>query len=101
MFCNRYKSRKDSTKVGPSGCSHNDAFALHKEYGLCNCLLPLDDKQLDIVREIRQEMEHLRPLAFVSDDFNKHAQAAYLTLGVTELTFDNAWHVFLALHSQL
>jgi hypothetical protein len=100
-FRNGYKSRKDSAKVGPSGCSRNDAFTLHEEYGLRNCLLPLDDRQLDIVREIKQEMESLRPLAFVSDDFDKRAQSAYLKLGVTELTFDNAWHVFLALLPQL
>jgi hypothetical protein len=64
-------------------------------------LLPLDDRQLDIVREIKQEMEGLRPLAFVSDDFDESAQAAYLKLGVTKLTFDNAWHVFSTLLPQL
>lgn len=101
VFRNGYKSRKDSTKVGPSGCSRNDAFTLHDDYGLRNCLLPLDERQLDIVREIKQKMEGLRPLAFVSDDFDERAQAAYLKLGVTELTFDNAWHVFLALLPQL
>ena len=71
-------------------------------YGLQNCLQPLTDEQLDIVREIRENLNHNGVkcsdlMAFTSAEFSARAEAAYTTLDLKELNFENVWHVFKTL----
>jgi len=94
---NAYHARKDNNKAGPSGCSRNESFVLHADYGLKNCLLPLTDDQLRLIAEIKEHMGGEQLLAFVTPKFAARAAEAYDALGVTELTIYNAWHVFEAL----
>ena len=93
--------RKDNEKAGPSGCSRNDAFNLPESFGLTNRLLPLNDDQLTIVSEIMEAMGGEALLDFVLPEFSVKCEAAYNSLGVAELTMQNAWHVFEALLSLL
>lgn len=88
---NSYKSRKDNSKAGPSGMSRNNAFFMPESWGGKNCLLPVD---LEVVREIKKELGGDEILEFVSREFSDRAEAAYQTLGVQDLTFDNVWPIF-------
>ncbi|EDQ99971.1 uncharacterized protein LACBIDRAFT_334558 [Laccaria bicolor S238N-H82] len=94
---NGQKMRKDNEKAGPSGCSRNEAFFLPQNFGLVDKLLPLNDDQLKIVFEIKEFMGGDALLAFASPEFSEKAEIAYQSLGVTELTIHNAWHIFEAL----
>jgi len=94
---NAYKSRKDHNKIGPSGCSRNNVFLSPENYGLKNCLFPLTEEQVAIVREIKEAMGGEKLIAFVSEEFDACAEAAYLSLEVLDLTFSNVWHVFQSL----
>lgn len=98
---NGQKMRKDNEKAGPSGCSRNDAFNLPESFGLTNRLLPLNDDQLTIVSEIMEAMGGEALLDFVPPEFSVKCEAAYNSLGVAELTMQNAWRVFEALLSLL
>lgn len=91
--------RKDAKKAGPSGCSRNEAFSLHEKFGLRNCLLPLDDAAIEVVREIKAYIggHDGSILNFVSSEFSERCEEAYNTLGITRLTMENVWHVFTAL----
>ena len=98
-FKNARKSWKNDKKAGPSGCSSNDAFSMPEAYGLQNCLQPLTDEQLNIVWEIGENLNHNgvkceELMAFTSAEFSARAEAAYHTLDLQELTFENVWHVF-------
>jgi len=71
-------------------------------HNLRNCLLPLTDDQLDIVREIKEELNHdgikcEELMMFTSAEFAARAEAAFLTLELKKLTFENVWHVFQTL----
>ena len=94
---NAQKMRKDNEKAGPSGCSWNEAFFLPQNFGLVDRLLPLDDDQLNIVSKIKEFMGGDTLLAFVFPEFSEKVELAYQSLGVTELTVYNAWHIFEAL----
>lgn len=83
--------RKQKEKPGPSGMSRNDAFALPEKWSGRNCLIEVD---VDVVREIKAAMGGDELLEFVPQEFRERAEAAYATLHVTQLTFDNVWHVF-------
>ena len=86
--------RKDSKKAGPSGCSRNDAFSLFQEYGLRDCLLPIDSKNMDLVRKLKTNMGGDAILEFVPAEFSERAELAYTTLEIEELTMENVWIVF-------
>jgi hypothetical protein len=94
-FRNGARMRKDSTKPGPSGMSRNEAFSMPGAWGGRNCLLPVDVK---VVCEIKQAMGGDLLLDFVVLEFAAECQAAYDTLGISELTAENIWHVFEALY---
>lgn len=91
---NSTRVRKDNNKPGPSGMSRNDAFSLPETWGGRNCLLPVD---VDVIREIKEAMGGDALLEFVSAEFSERAQAAYDSLAITELTFENVWNVFEAM----
>ncbi|KIK76851.1 hypothetical protein PAXRUDRAFT_168580, partial [Paxillus rubicundulus Ve08.2h10] len=93
-FHNGACMRKDKDKIGPSGMSRNEAFSLPEKWGGHNCLLSVD---VNVVREIKVKMGGNALLEFTSVEFSAHAQAAYDTLGITELTVENVWHVFHAM----
>lgn len=100
-FHNAFKSRKDDKKVGPSGVSRNDVFRMPQHYGLQNCLIRLTDEQLDAVREAKDLMEKDANLEFVDAEFAARAQEAYDVLNISELTFNNVWHVFTDLRNRM
>jgi hypothetical protein len=91
---NGQKMRKDNAKAGPSSCSRNDAFIMPESQALDNKLLPLNDDQLEIVSEIKRAMGGDALLDFVSPEYSIQFEAAYDSLGVAELTMQNAWHIF-------
>ena len=86
-----FKSRKDNSKPGPSGMSRNAAFSMPERWGGWNCLLPID---VAVIREIKEVMGGDEILEFVSREFLEHAEAAYESLHVQDLTFENVWPIF-------
>ncbi|KAJ7588452.1 hypothetical protein C8J56DRAFT_785885, partial [Mycena floridula] len=95
-FRNSTQIRKVKNKPGPSSCSHNGAFSNFKAWGGEN-LMPILD--LSIIREIKEAMGGDELLAFTSAEFSGQAQAAYDTLTITQLTMENVWDVFTAMHA--
>ena len=95
---NSYKARKDKGKAGPSGMSRNTAFSLQETWGGKNCLLPVD---IEVIQHIKKEMGGDELLEFVSREFSKRAEAAYHTLGLQKLLFENVWQVFKDLHENM
>ncbi|KAH7909728.1 hypothetical protein BJ138DRAFT_1114711 [Hygrophoropsis aurantiaca] len=94
-FRNSAPMRKNKHKKGPSGMSRNEAFSLYENWGGRNCLLPVD---VAVIREIKEAMGGDALLDFVTPEFSQRAQAAYDTLNIVDLTLENVWHVFRALH---
>ena len=94
---NSYRVRKDNGKAGPSGMSRNTA-CLPETWGGENCLLPVDK---EVIQRIKEEMGGDELLEFVSQEFSKCAEAAYHTLGVQKLSFENIWQVFMDLHENM
>ncbi|KAG6875699.1 hypothetical protein C0993_007920 [Termitomyces sp. T159_Od127] len=92
---NAFKSRKNINKPGPSGMSHNTAFKFSERWGGKNCLLPVD---LDVIHKIKKEMGEDQLLAFSTPEFAEHAEAAYDTLDIQDLTFENVWPIFKELY---
>lgn len=90
--------RKDNAKPGPSGMSHNEAFSMPEAWGGHNCLLPVN---VEVIREIKEAMGGDSLLDFVTPEFAAQCQAAYDTLGISELTLENVWTVFVALYPLL
>ena len=84
--------RKDNKKAGPSGCSRNDAFSLHENYGLGDSLLPIDN--MELIRELKTAMGGDAILEFVDAEFSERAELAYTTLKIEKLTMENVWIVF-------
>ncbi|KAG6835988.1 hypothetical protein H0H93_012470 [Arthromyces matolae] len=91
---NSYKSRKDNKKVGPSGMSRATAFKFPERWGGTDRKIKVD---LDVIREIKKEMGGDTLLEFSTPEFSARAEAAYASLHVSELTFENVWNVFRAL----
>jgi hypothetical protein len=91
-FQNGVHMRKDKNKVGPSGCSRNDAFSLPESWGGRNCLLPISN--LAVIRELKEELDGDSILDFVDADFGRQAEGAYDHLGITKLNMDNVWVIF-------
>ena len=94
-FRNGVRMRQDNKKAGPSGCSRNEVFSLHKKYGLTDCLLQIPD--MSITHKLKEEMGGDQLLEFVSPDFAARCDAAYESLAISELTFENVWEVFQAM----
>ena len=94
-FRNGVRMRRDNNKAGPSGCSRNTAFSLHENYGLTDCLLRIPD--MSIIQKLKEEMGGDELLEFVWPDFTARCDAAYESLTISELTFENVWEVFQAL----
>ena len=91
--------RKQKDKLGPSGMSRNQAFALPEVWHGIDCLLPLRDDQLAVVSQIKQEMGGDEILQFNSAEYRQYAESVYQELGISELTFDNVWHVFVDMYA--
>ncbi|KAF8168900.1 hypothetical protein BJ912DRAFT_862426, partial [Pholiota molesta] len=92
-FRNGVKMRRDKYKAGRSGFSRNDMFSLHSEFDLQNCLLPVD---ITVIQEMKEDMGGDALLSFVPLAFAECANAAYMTLGVQNLSMGNVWAVFRA-----
>ena len=89
---------KDDSKPGPSGMSRNEAFSLPESWGGQNCLLPID---AGVIQKIKAAMGGNVILEFTSSEFSKCAQAAYDSLAILELTFQNVWAVFMNMYHLL
>jgi hypothetical protein len=83
-------------KAGPSGMARNTAFSFPEKWNGRNCLLPVD---VAVIRQIKEVLGGDEILEFVSADFAVRAQAAYESLGISRLKFDNVWDVFTAMLS--
>ena len=92
MDCrNAARMRKDKNKAGPSGMSRDNAFNFPESWGGRNCLLPVD---VAVIHELKEDLGGNQLLEFVSPEFSKHAQEAYESLNISELTFQNVWTIF-------
>ncbi|KAG6858675.1 hypothetical protein C0995_014799, partial [Termitomyces sp. Mi166 len=93
---NTFKSRKNSNKPGPSGMSRTTALKFPEQWGGKNCLLPID---VDVICKMKKEMGGDQLLAFSTSEFAERVEAAYATLEVQDLTFENVWPIFKDLYS--
>ena len=84
---------KDNEKASPSGCSWKEAFFLPQKFSQVDKLLLLNDDQLNIVSEIKEFVGGDALLAFASSEFSEKAESVYKSLGVTELTIHDVWHI--------
>lgn len=88
---NATRMRKDKDKIGPSGMSRNEAYSTPESWGGQNYLIPVD---VDIIRELKEAIGGKDLVAFVSEEFEDRAEAAFGTLGIKALTLENVWIVF-------
>jgi len=58
--------------------------------------MPVD---VEMIREMKQAMNCGDLLKFVPDDFSARAEAAYNTMSILHLDFQNVWDVYVELHS--
>jgi len=72
-------------------------MSLQESYRLTDKLLKLSDEQLEIVSEMKEALGGENLLRFVKVETEEVFEAAYLSLGVTQLTLQNTWHVFSSL----
>jgi len=77
-----------------SGVSPNIAFSLFKEYGSVDCLQRISPEQLQLIRELKQEIGGEKLIEFVPLAFAERCKEVLESLRITELTFDNVWVVF-------
>jgi hypothetical protein len=94
-FRNGCMMRKDKMKPGPSGMSRNQAFSLPGDWNGRNCLLKIED--LSIIKRLKEELGGDGLVSFSTPEFSVHAQKAYDTLNICDLTFENVWIVFSAM----
>ena len=52
---------------------------------------------MSIIHKLKEEMGGDQLLEFVSPDFAARCDAAYESLAISELTFENVWEVFQAM----
>ncbi|EFI28278.1 hypothetical protein CC1G_14303 [Coprinopsis cinerea okayama7 len=103
-FRNGAKMRKDKDKAGPSGCSRDEAFIFYEEWGGQNLLQPLEDDQLEVVRDLQRAMGGEDLLKFVEDELAaqfEDALANQLGLTIADVSTANVWDVFRALRVAL
>ncbi|KAG2347556.1 hypothetical protein BDR05DRAFT_974081 [Suillus weaverae] len=81
-------------KILPSGVSSNVAIALHKDYGVEDCLQPVD---CDVVKNLMVEIGGKDLVRFVDTEYSAHAQLIFNNLGFKDLTFQNVWPFFSAM----
>jgi len=86
---------KDKEKPGPTGMSCNQAFSFPEMWGGRDCLLKIND--LSIIEGLKQELGGDELVSFSMPEFSAHAQAAYDSLAIIDLTFENVWVVFTAM----
>ncbi|KAG6891912.1 hypothetical protein C0995_006716, partial [Termitomyces sp. Mi166 len=72
------------------------ALKFSEQWGGKNCLLPID---VDVIRKMKKEMGGDQLLAFSTSEFAERVEAAYATLKVQDLTFENVWPIFKDLYS--
>ncbi|KAF5319802.1 hypothetical protein D9611_012894 [Ephemerocybe angulata] len=94
-FRNAAKMRKNHEKLGPSGCSRNDAFENYEAWGGQDLLQSVD---VERIRELQSMLGGEDLIKFVPDEFAARAQAAYDMLGIQSLRMENVWAVFSALY---
>jgi len=88
---NDHKVCFDKNKSLPSGVLPNITFALFHKYNAINCLQPVD---VAVVHNLMEEIGGEELIQFVYPEYAACAQAAFNTLQITSLTFDNVWIVF-------
>jgi len=77
------------------GCSWNKVFSLHENYGLTDHLPWIPD--MFIIHKLREEMGSDQLLSLFCQISAARCDAAYESLAISELTFENVWEVFQAL----
>ncbi|KAF5386057.1 hypothetical protein D9615_002423 [Tricholomella constricta] len=91
---NDHTVRADKNKKLPSGISPNIAISLCHKYGATNYLQPVD---VAVVQQLMQDIGGAELIQFVHADYAARAQAAYDSLHISSLTFDNVWNIFQSL----
>ncbi|KAJ7084796.1 hypothetical protein B0H15DRAFT_381633 [Mycena belliarum] len=89
--------RKQKDKAGPSGVramSRNEAFTMLDSWGGVNCLQKVD---LDVIRQMKEDMGGDELIAFSTTEFSARAQEAFDSLGPIKLSQANVWDVFTAM----
>lgn len=94
-FRNGIPLLKDKKKPGPSGMSQNHAFSLPAEWGGRDCILKIDD--LSVIKEMKEQLGGHDLVSFSTPEFAAHAQTAYDSLEIIELTQENVWSIFTAM----
>lgn len=88
---NNHTTRTNKEKVLPSGVSPNVAYTLYEELGGKQCLIPVDREVIKaLMDEIGEDV-----IRFVSREYEARAEAAFATLGISKLTKENIWRVFV------
>ncbi|KAG6808530.1 hypothetical protein H0H92_003824 [Tricholoma furcatifolium] len=94
---NAARMRKNTEKPGPSGMSRNDVFRMPQLWGGRDCLLPISEDQINVLRETQEMLGGAELLSFCTTDYAACAQAVYDGLNITELSFANVWFIFEAM----
>ena len=90
---NTHKVRYDSKKALPSGVPPNVAMACYEDYpDVKNCLQPVD---LSLLAELKELIGGEELLCFMPKEISDRCEMAFEELGISEVTFQNAWDVFL------
>jgi hypothetical protein len=96
-FRNGCMMRKDKAKAGPSGMSQNQAYSLPEAWNRRNCLLKIEDSDLSIIKDLKEELGGDELVSFSTPEFSVHALEAFNSLDLCDLTFKNVWFVFVAM----
>ncbi|KAG6866887.1 hypothetical protein C0993_007386 [Termitomyces sp. T159_Od127] len=88
--------RANKHKAGPQGMTRLEAYHNPESWGGRNYLLPIKD--MDTIRQMKEELGGEALIAFSTPEFSRRAQLAFDSLGmVGKITFMNVWTVFTAM----
>ncbi|KAJ7270398.1 hypothetical protein C8J57DRAFT_1065904 [Mycena rebaudengoi] len=95
-YFNNKKTRKQRSRILPSGVAPNVVFDMPSDYGLENLAIPVPQEAIDELRALiltsRKEAYH-----WVSDEFDALASEVYIQLGCPKLEALSGWAIFNAM----
>ncbi|KAJ6535848.1 hypothetical protein DFH09DRAFT_1091625 [Mycena vulgaris] len=95
-YFNNKKTRKQRSRILPSGVAPNVVFDMPGDYGLENLAIPVAQEAIDELRTVidtsREEAYH-----WVSDKFDALAGEVYIQLGCPKLEVLSGWAIFNAM----
>ncbi|KAJ7246194.1 hypothetical protein C8J57DRAFT_1678352 [Mycena rebaudengoi] len=95
-YFNNKKTRKQRSRILPSGVAPNVVFDMPSDYGLENLAIPVPQEAID---ELRALILTSRKEAYrwVSDEFDALASEVYIQLGCPKLEALSGWAIFNAM----